>query len=111
MPTCSSPVVLQSCFPNRGSRSVHDKWSRTLDPSYELDKHFTPEEDLQLKQLKGTVNWKETEKDFPGRLSQTLAKRWKELVSKEEVVEERSRNLKRKFKDFDQDDVVLRVKP
>ena len=58
-----------------------------------------------------TVNWKETEKDFPGRLSQTLAKRWKELVSKEEVVEERSRNLKRKFKDFDQDDVVLRVKP
>ena len=56
------------------------------------------------------MDWKEAEQDFPGRRSQSLAKRWKELVSKEEVVDELSRNLKRKFKEFDQDDVVLRVK-
>ncbi len=81
-----------------------------MDPTYELGKHYTPEEDAKLKRLSGSVDWKEAEKDFPGRLSQSLAKRWKELVSKEKVVEELSRNLKRKFKDFDQDDVVLRVK-
>lgn len=81
-----------------------------MDPSYELGKHYTPEEDEKLKCLTGTVDWKEAEKDFPGRLSQSLFKRWKHLVSKEEVVEELSRNLRRKFKDFDQDDVVLRVK-
>lgn len=103
-------VSVTSHFLTRSSRSVHDKWSRTLDPSYELDKHYTPEEDAKLKQLKGTVDWKVAEKDFPGRLSQSLAKRWKDLVSKQEVVEELSRNLKRKFKDFDEDDVVLRVK-
>lgn len=103
-------MFVKSHFATRSSRSVHDKWSRTLDPSYELDKHYTPEEDAKLKQLKGTVDWKVAEKDFPGRLSQSLAKRWKYLVSKKEVVEELSRNLKRKFKDFDEDDVVLRVK-
>lgn len=81
-----------------------------MDPSYEVGKQYTPEEDAKLKRLTGTVDWKEAEKEFPGRLSQSLAERWKELVSKEKVVEELSRNLKRKFKDFDQDDVVLRVK-
>jgi hypothetical protein len=90
---------------------VHDKWSRTLNPSYEVGKAFTPDEDGRLLQLKGCVDWKLVEKDFPGRLSQSLAHRWKELASKEMVLEEKSRSLKRKFKDFDQNDVVLRVKP
>ena len=81
-----------------------------MDPSYDLDKHYTPEEDEKLKLLTGDVDWKETEKEFPGRLSQSLAKRWKDLVSKEKVVEQVSQSLKRKFKDVDQNDVVLRIK-
>jgi hypothetical protein len=52
------------------------------------------------------------EKDFPGRLSQTLAKRWKELASQEQVVEQYRTNLKRKLvkDEMDQDDLVLRIK-
>jgi hypothetical protein len=103
--------VRQSHFPNRGSRSVHDKWSRTLDPNYEFDKHFTQEEDARLSQLHGnTVDWKAQEQHFPGRLSQSLIKRWKELVSTEQLADDYSRNLKRKFKEFNQEDVVVRVK-
>lgn len=82
-----------------------------MDPSYDLDKHFTPEEDEKLKQLKinSTFDWKDAEKQFPGRLSQSLTKRWKELVSKEDVVEDYSRNLKRKkFNEFDESQVVVR---
>mmetsp|Transcript_22754 Transcript_22754/g.37680 ORF Transcript_22754/g.37680 Transcript_22754/m.37680 type:complete len:414 (-) Transcript_22754:53-1294(-) len=102
-------VAAASHFPNRGSRSVHDKWSRTLDPNYDLDKQFTPEEDHKLRQLHASSDWKGAEKQFPGRLSQSLTKRWKELVSEEKVVEDYSRTLKRKqFNEFDHDDVVVR---
>lgn len=80
-------------------------------PKYEAGKRFTKQEDDKLRQLTGRIDWKALEQEFPGRQAQSLAKRWKDIASKEQVVQVYSQNLKRKFKEFHQDDVVVRVKP
>lgn len=80
-----------------------------MDPNYDLDRHFTEEEDKKLSQVNGDADWKKLESEFPGRKSQTLSNRWRLLASEDQILQHCQSNLKRKLtSDINKDDVVIR---
>lgn len=77
------------CY-GRGTKSVVDKWHRSINPEYS-NLPFSPTEDealLQVMRAVDPVGWTElSQKHFPDRHPQRLMNRWSELASDQDILD------------------------
>lgn len=115
-----SPLYLATThFSNRSTKSVSDKWNRSLDPAYS-SRPFTPQEDkklLQIRQAFPEMGWMRLSLEhFPTRHGQRLAHRWTELVDQDQLcattklVKARKRQGTDAHAVLTEDDFVIQVK-
>jgi hypothetical protein len=84
-------VYMASTHFRRGTKSVVDKWCRSLSPAY-LTRPFTEAEDKALVQtvrsMGNNIGWTElSEKHFPDRHPHRLMARWTDLASDKDILE------------------------
>lgn len=76
-------------FPHRSSKSVTDKWRKSLDPAHS-SLPFTAHEDQRLVDLVNQhpdVGWSELcERFFPDRHPERIAKRWADLADDSDIL-------------------------
>jgi hypothetical protein len=90
-----NPLFLASthCY-GRGTKSVVDKWNRSINPEYSSQPFTQQEDEALMRVMRETVlGWTElTQLHFPDRHPQRLQSRWSELASDQDILD-REREL------------------